>query len=258
MASSINKHNTERRSTDVDITEHALNIIKESEFLQKSKSTVVFYKDWHKGVLGIVASRLSEVYYRPTIVLSLIDGLYTGSARSVKGFDIYKAIDSCSDILDSFGGHKFAAGLSIKEENIKEFIHRFEKYVSDNITEESMMPEVKVDSILNIEQITQKFYNVLKQFSPFGPGNMAPVFASDGVMDTGYAKTVGKNHLKLQICYPENRSISFNAIGFGLADKMYILQSKLPFEVCYAINENVWRERSSLQLVIKDIQINQH
>ncbi|RLD42199.1 MAG: single-stranded-DNA-specific exonuclease RecJ [Bacteroidetes bacterium] len=258
MASGINKHNTERRTMDVDITEHALEIIKESDFLQKSKSTVVYYKDWHKGVLGIVASRISEVHYKPTIVLSLIDGMYTGSARSVKGFDIYEAIASCSDILDSFGGHKFAAGLSIKEENIKEFVHRFEKFVSDNITEKSMMPEIKIDSILNIEQINQKFYNVLKQFSPFGPGNMAPVFASDGIMDTGYAKTVGKNHLKLQICYPENRSISFNAIAFGQAEKMKILSSKLPFEICYAINENIWREHSSLQLVVKDIRTNQH
>jgi single-stranded-DNA-specific exonuclease len=258
MASGINKHNTERRTMDIDITEHALEIIKESEFLQKSKSTVVYYKGWHKGVLGIVASRISEVYYRPTIVLSLIDGIYTGSARSVKGFDIYEAIDSCSDILDSFGGHKFAAGLSIKEENIKEFVHRFEKFVSDNITEKSMMPEIKIDSLLNIEQITDKFYGILKQFAPFGPGNMAPVFASDGVMDTGYARMVGKNHLKLQVCYPENRSISFNAIAFGQAEKMKILKSKLPFEICYTINENIWKERSSLQLVVKDIRTNQH
>jgi len=258
MASGINKHNTERRSMDVDITEHAFNIIKESPFLQKSKSTVVYYKDWHKGVLGIVASRISEIHYRPTIVLSLIDGMYTGSARSVKGFDIYEAIDSCSDILDSFGGHRFAAGLSIKEDKIDEFVHRFEKFVSDNITEESLMPEIKIDALLNIEQITQKFYDILKQFAPFGPGNMAPVFASDGIMDTGYAKVVGKNHLNLQICYPENRSISFNAIAFGQAEKLEIINTKLPFELCYAIDENIWRERSSLQLLVKDIRTNQY
>lgn len=258
MACRINEHNNERRTLDTDTTEEALKIIEESSFLQNSKSTVVYNEGWHKGVLGIVASRLTEVHYRPTIVLSLIDGMFTGSARSVKGFDVYEAIDSCSHLLESFGGHKYAAGLSLKQENIEEFVELFEKFVAENITIDSTVPEIGIDAYLNIENITDNFYKVLRQFAPFGPGNMSPVFASDGLVDTGYAKAVGNNHLKLQVCYPENRNISFNAIAFGHADKLSIVKSKLPFELCYTINENVWKERSSLQLVVKDIRINQH
>jgi single-stranded-DNA-specific exonuclease len=258
LASGINDHNTERRTLDTDHTEEAIKMIEESDFLSKSKSTVVYHDGWHKGVLGIVASRLTEVYYRPTIVLSLIDGVYTGSARSVKGFDVYEAIDSCNHLLESFGGHKYAAGLSMKQENIDEFVRCFETYVAKNITEDSLTPEISIDAFLNLEDITEKFYSVLKQFAPFGPGNMAPVFVSDGVMDTGYARVVGSNHLKLQVCYPDNRNISFNAIAFGQADKMPIIKTKLPFEVCYAINENVWRDKVSLQLLVKDIRSNQH
>jgi single-stranded-DNA-specific exonuclease len=258
IAIQINDNNNERRTLDTDITEEALKIIEASPKMQHSKSTVVYNAGWHKGVLGIVASRLCEVYYRPTIVMSLIDGLYTGSARSVKGFDIYDAIDSCSHLLTSFGGHKYAAGLSMKSENIDEFVNCFEKYVSDNISFESTQPEISIDANLNIEVISDNFYNVLKQFAPFGPGNMSPVFASDGITDTGLAKIVGNNHLKLEICYPENRTKSFNAIGFGLADKYPIVTSKSPFEICYNINENIWKERSSLQLILKDIRSNQH
>lgn len=258
LASGIDEQNTERRTLDTDTTEEAIEIIKNSEFLQKSKSTVVYNDGWHKGVLGIVASRISEVYYRPTIVLTLVDGIYSGSARSVKGFDLYQAVDHCSHLLDSFGGHKYAAGLSLKQENIEKFVHCFEDFVASNITDDLLMPEISIDSYLNIEDITESFYNVLKQFAPFGPGNMSPIFASDGMMDTGYARVVGNNHLKLQVCYPENRNISFNAIAFGLSDKMKIIKSKLPFELCYSINENVWREQKSLQLMVKDIRMNQH
>ncbi len=258
IASGIDEHNTERRSLDTDTTAEAIEIINNSNFLQNSKSTVVYHEGWHKGILGIVASRISEVYYRPTIVLTLVDGIYTGSARSVKGFDLYQAIDHCSHLLESFGGHKYAAGLSLKKENIDKFVHCFEEFVSSNITDDLLIPEISIDSYLNIEHITEGFYNVLKQFAPFGPGNMSPVFASDGMMDTGYAKVVGSNHLKLQVCYPENRNISFNAIAFGMADKMEIIRSKIPFEICYSINENVWREHKSLQLMVKDIRLNQH
>lgn len=260
MASGIDEHNTERRTLDTDTTEEAINMIKNSEFLQNSRSTVVYSDGWHKGVLGIVASRVSEVYYRPTIVLTLVDGIYTGSARSVRGFDLYQSINHCSHLLESFGGHKYAAGLSLKQENIEEFVNCFEDFVSSNITDDLLIPEISIDSYLNIEDITDHFYNVLKQFAPFGPGNMSPIFASDGMMDTGYAKVVGNNHLKLQVCYPDNRNISFNAIAFGLADKINIVKNKLqlPFELCYSINENVWREHKSLQLMVKDIRTNQH
>lgn len=258
IASNIDDHNSDRRTMDTDITKEALEIIEDSSFLQNSISTVVFKDGWHKGVLGIVASRLIESHYRPTIVMTMVDGMYTGSARSVKGFDIYNAIDACSHMLDSFGGHKYAAGLSLKQEHIQEFVDCFEKYVQENISKDSLMPEINVDAALNLEDITEKFYHVLKQFSPFGPGNMSPVFVSDGVMDTGYAKIVGGNHLKLQVCYPDNRHISFNAIAFGHADKLPIINTRLPFEICYSINENVWREQSSLQLMVKDIRVNQH
>ncbi len=255
LATGINEHNKERRTLDTDTTEEALDIISKNETVRQAMSTVVYNDHWHKGVLGIVASRLTENFYRPTIVLTLNDGVYTGSARSVRGFDIHQAIENCSDLLTSFGGHKYAAGMSMKRENIKAFIERFENYVKENITEESLNPQIDIDANLNIEQITEGFYNVLKQFAPFGPGNMTPVFASDGLRDTGFARVVGNNHLKLQVCYPDNRNLSFAAIGFGLADKMHIINSKLPFEMCYVINENVWREKSSLQLVVKDFRI---
>ncbi|MCK5847452.1 MAG: single-stranded-DNA-specific exonuclease RecJ [Bacteroidales bacterium] len=258
IADNIDKYNSDRRKLDTQTTEDALNIIAGKEKLRNAKSTVVYHEKWHKGVLGIVASRLTETHYRPTIVLALVDGIYTGSARSVKGFDVYEAINSCSHLLDSFGGHKYAAGLSFKEDNITEFIRLFEKYVTENISELSLRPEISIDSYLNIEDITAKFYNVLKQFAPFGPGNMSPVFISDGLVDTGYARVVGKNHLKLQVCYPENRTTSFNGIGFNLADKLSVIKTKLPFEVAYAINENVWKERVSLQFMIKDIRLSEH
>ncbi|OYT12471.1 MAG: single-stranded-DNA-specific exonuclease RecJ [Bacteroidetes bacterium 4572_112] len=258
IAENIDKYNSKRRTLDTGTTEQALEIIANNETLKNAKSTVVYHETWHKGVLGIVASRLTETYYRPTIVLALVDGIYTGSARSVKGFDVYEAIDSCNHLLDSFGGHMYAAGLSLKEENIDEFVRLFEKYVSENISLLSLRPEITIDSYLSIDDITDKFYNVLKQFAPFGPGNMSPVFISDGLVDTGYARVVGKNHLKMQVCYPENRMTSFNGIGFGLADKYSVINTKLPFEVAYSINENVWKERVSLQFMIKDIRISEH
>jgi len=258
IAENINVYNNERRKLDSETTEMALEIIKENQKLIDAHSTVVYHSDWHKGVLGIVASRLIETYYRPTVVLALVDGIYTGSARSVKDFDVYEAINSCSHLLESFGGHKYAAGLSLKEENIKEFVKLFEKYVKENINILSLRPEITIDGYLNIEDITAKFYNVLKQFSPFGPGNMSPVFISDGLVDTGFAREVGKNHLKLQVCYPENRTTSFNSIGFGLADKLSIIKNKIPFEMAYSINENVWKERVSLQFMVKDIRLSEH
>ena len=253
IAKGINDYNTERRALDKEITEHAKSIIKESAFLQASKSTVVYYDDWHKGVLGIVASRLTEDYYRPTIVLSLVDGMYTGSARSVKGFDIYAAIDSCSDLLENFGGHPFAAGLSLKKENIDAFVERFEKYVAEHIEKKMLKPEIVIDSELEIGQINEKFYNILKQFAPFGPGNMAPVFMSRNVWDSGYARIVGDNHLKLQVHDPKNNSKDINAIAFGQKDALEIVKTSA-FDVCYTIEENVWNGRTSLQLMVKDIK----
>jgi len=253
IAGGIDIYNKERRALDKEITNHALSIIAESSFLQKSKSTVVYYNDWHKGVLGIVASRLTEHHYRPTIVLSLIDGMYTGSARSVKGFDIYAAIDSCNDLLENFGGHPFAAGLSIKKENIDEFVTRFEDYVSNHIETKMLSPEIIIDSELDIKQISDKFYNVLKQFAPFGPGNMAPVFMSKNVWDTGYAKIVGEKHLKFRVRNPLGNPAGFDAIAFGQADSLKIVKGQ-GFDTCYTLDENVWRGNVNLQLMVKDIR----
>ena len=257
IAAGIDKYNKERRVLDKDITEHALSIIAENKFLQKSKSTVVYYNDWHKGVLGIVASRLTEVHYRPTIVLSLIDGIYTGSARSVKGFDIYAAIDSCNDLLDNFGGHPFAAGLSIKQENIDAFVERFEAYVVANIEKEMMSPEIMIDSELEIHQISDKFFSVLKQFAPFGPGNMSPVFVTKNAWDTGYAKVVGEKHLKFRVRNPLGSPSGFDAIAFGQSNHLSSVKNK-NFDVCYTIDENVWKGNITLQLMVKDIKSSDH
>lgn len=254
LALGIDQYNKERRVLDKDITEHALAIIADSTFLQKSKSTVVYYNDWHKGVLGIVASRLTEIYYRPTIVLSLIDGIYTGSARSVKGFDIYAAIDSCNDLLENFGGHPFAAGLSIKNENIDAFVERFEEYVVENIERKMLTPEIMIDTELETSLISDKFYSILKQFSPFGPGNMSPVFISKKVWDTGYAKVVGDHHLKLRIRNPLGSPNGFDAIAFGQKDALKVVKNQA-FDICYTLNENIWKGNVNLQLMVKDIRI---
>jgi len=253
IAKGIDKYNKERRLLDTEITRQALEIIAETPFLQKSKSTVVYYDDWHKGVLGIVASRLTEVHYRPTIVLSLVDGIYTGSARSVKGFDIYAAIDSCNDLLENFGGHPFAAGLSIKKENINAFVERFEKYVAEHIQTEMLKPEIMIDSELDIHQISDKFYNILKQFAPFGPGNMAPVFVSRNMWDSGYAKIVGEKHLKFRVRNPLGSPNGFDAIAFGQKEALQLVKNS-DFDLCYTINENKWKGNVSLQLMVKDIK----
>jgi len=253
IAGGIDVYNKERRVLDKEITDHALNIIAESSFLQKSKSTVVYYEDWHKGVLGIVASRLTEHHYRPTIVLSLIDGMYTGSARSVKGFDIYAAIDSCNDLLENFGGHPFAAGLSIKKENIDEFVTRFETFVSEHIEQQMLSPEINIDSKLEINQISEHFYSILKQFAPFGPGNMAPVFVTHNAWDTGYAKVVGEKHLKFRARNPLGNPAGYDAIAFGQSDNLKVVKGH-GFDVCYTLEENVWRGNTSLQLMVKDVK----
>ncbi len=256
IAGGIDQYNKERRQLDKDITDQALSIIEESSFLQKSKSTVVYFDDWHKGVLGIVASRLTEKYYRPTIVLSLVDDIYTGSARSVKGFDIYAAIDSCNDLLENFGGHTFAAGLSLKKENIDEFVERFEAYVASHIEKSMLKPEIMIDSELDISQISDKFFSVLKQFAPFGPGNMDPVFMSKSCWDSGYAKIVGEHHLKFRVrnvLKKPDSPAGYDAIAFGQSDALDIVKHQA-FDICYTLNENIWKGNRSLQLMVKDIK----
>ena len=254
-AAVINDHNEDRRNLDTQITQEAIAQIHAagSEELKK-KCTLLYNPEWHKGVIGIVASRLTEEFYRPTIIFCEANGLITGSARSVKDFDIYDAIDACSDLLEHFGGHKYAAGLSLKPENLKRFFQRFEQIVAETIEDEMLIPEVVINETLQLTDITPKFYKILKQFAPFGPGNPAPLFKTECVVDTGYSKIVGKNHLKLSVVHPHISSFPFSGIAFQQGDKFEMIQSGQPFDICYHIEENVWNGKTSLQLYVKDIR----
>lgn len=254
----INTYNIERKDKDKNITSEAISIIDSDRHLQKAYTTVLFDKDWHKGVLGIVASRLIEHYYRPTIILTESNGFLTGSARSVKGFDIYNAIDSCSHLLEHFGGHAFAAGLSMKYENLDEFINLFEQIVIDTIDESSLTPEIEIDAELDLRQIDHKFYRLLNQFAPFGPQNMSPNFVSKKLKCADNIRTVGNNHshLRLTVYQEDTRSEPFNAIAFNLGDLFDELRQGKEFDACYHIEVNEWNGEKHLQLNIKDIKIN--
>jgi len=254
IARQINDFNNERRTLDTQITLEALDIIANDEKLRKARATVVFNPDWHKGVIGIVASRLTETYYRPTVVLTQSNGLITGSARSVKDFDVYDAIDACSDLLEHFGGHMYAAGLSLKPENLKLFRDRFNSIVSASITDEMLIPEVEVDLEINLNQITPKFIRILKQFAPFGPGNMSPVFMTHDTVDTGHARIVGKNHVKLTVFQESVRSAPYSGIAFQQGEKFDAIQKGQSMNICYHIEENEWNGAKNIQLNIKDIR----
>lgn len=255
LAASINDLNAKRREFDNRITEEALAMIEHDERLLNAKSTVIFNENWHKGVIGIVASRLTDYYYRPTIVLTRSNNLITGSARSIKNFDIYDAIDNCSDLLEHFGGHKYAAGLSLKPENLDEFSRRFEEYVANNIDKEELVPELNVDLEISFSDITPKFVRVLRQFAPFGPGNMAPVFLSKNVIDTGFSRSVGnKKHLKLTVAQKDVPDMVFAGIAFQKGDVYNRVRSKEPFAICYCIEKNFWQGRTNLQLNVKDLK----
>ncbi len=251
----INTSNTERRALDVSITQHAFSMIDESEELIKRKSTVLFHPDWHKGVIGIVASRLTERYYRPTIVLTESNGMATGSARSVKDFDVYDAIEACSDLLEQFGGHKYAAGLSMKLENLAAFQQKFEEVVSATIKDYMLVPEIAIDAELKLSDITPKFFRILKQFEPFGPGNMSPVFMSKNLVDKGYVRIVGNNHLKMDIQSAENPKETFSAIAFSQGQHFDDVLRKKTFSACYAVEENEFNGNVSLQLNVKDMKV---
>ncbi len=255
LAEKINSLNTERRNLDAFATQHALEIISSNKEYKNLKSTVVYSPEWHKGIIGIVASRLTETHYRPTIVFTKSNGLITGSARSVKNFDIYDAIDYCSDLLEHFGGHKYAAGLSLHPDKLDLFIEKFEKYVSENISEEMTIPEIEIDALLSLNKIDSKFYRVLKQFAPFGPGNMSPVFKADEVVDAGLSKIVGGNHLKLNVIHQLISGLPFPAIAFQQAEYFEHIRKGMPFDICYHIEENEWNGNVKLQLNIKDIKI---
>ncbi|MGO4878831.1 single-stranded-DNA-specific exonuclease RecJ [Pedobacter psychrotolerans] len=254
QSESINLKNTERKTYDQDITREALDLIGSSDTLINRKTTVVFNENWHKGVIGIVASRLTETYYRPTIVLTKSNGHVAGSCRSVVGFDLYEALSGCADLLDQFGGHKFAAGLTMQAHNVDAFADKFEKIVSASITDELLTPMLKIDAEIELAQIDGKFFRVLAQMGPFGPENMAPVFVSHGVYLDRAAMAVGANHLKIII--KQQNSPIFECIAFGLAEFQNLLQPNMPFSVCYTIEENVWRDKKRMQLNVKGIKVN--
>ncbi len=252
IASSIEEFNAHRKELDKEIAEAALIQIKENKETEKF-TTVVYDENWHKGVIGIVASRLTETYYRPTVVFTKSEGKLAASARSVKGFDVYDALNACSEFIEQFGGHKYAAGLTIKPENYEKFKAKFEEVVEKTIDKELLTPEIIVDAELEFADISPKFYRIIQQMAPFGPENRKPVFKSSSVRDNGYGKQVGqdKSHLKLTIFQGNPKNI-LGAIGFSMGDKINSIEND--FDVLYQIDENTWNGRTSLQLLLKDLK----
>ena len=251
-AKAINEYNTDRRELDAQITKEALLQIEKNEEKERF-TTVVFDEKWHKGVIGIVASRCIETYYRPTLVFTKSGDKLAASARSVKGFDVYDALEKCSEFIEQFGGHKYAAGLTLDPKNYTAFKNKFEEVVEASIERELLIPEITIDAELELSDITPKFFRILQQMAPFGPQNMKPVFTTTYVRDNGFGKTVGsdKSHIKLNIIYGANRK-TYNAIGFGLGDKMKLIEND--FDIAYSLDENEWNGRTSIQLLLKDIK----
>lgn len=247
----LNRYNTERKDLDRSITAHALEIIGADDKLINRKSTVLFNPAWHKGVIGIVASRLTDTYYRPTIVLTESDGKVTGSARSVKNFDLYEAIYECKDLLIQFGGHKFAAGMTMQPENVEAFSLKFEEVVTGRITEEQLVPELEIDAEIELSDITPKFFSIIQQMAPFGPENMKPVFVTKQVSDNGWSKIVKLDHVKFSV--KKKDSAVIDGIGFGLAPKFEMIKSG-PFDIVYQIDENEWQGNVRLQMMVKDVK----
>lgn len=255
----INKYNDERKEIDKSITTEALRLIENDASSSTKKSTVISSPEWHKGVVGIVASRIIEKHYKPTIVLVEQDGFATGSARSVKGFDVYNAINECADLLERFGGHKYAAGLTLKVENLEAFKKKFETVVAKTILPEQEQPIIRIDGNLSIKDFKNdggqfpKFYRLMKQMAPFGPLNMRPVFVMENLKDTGYSKIVGEEHLKASLKCPDSTLI-FNGIGFGLSEKLALLNSCKAVDVAFQLEENNFFGTPELQMMIKDIR----
>lgn len=253
FASEIEKYNADRKELDKQITVEALNqILTNSE--TTGFSTVVYHENWHKGVIGIVASRLIETYYRPTLVFTKSGDKLAASARSVKGFDVYNALEACAEHLEQFGGHMYAAGLTLKEENYLDFKNAFEEIVKNTIQEDSLMPEIQVDAEINLSDITPKFIRILKQFEPFGPLNMTPVFLTENLTDTGFGKTIGQAEEHIRLFVKQNNSEGFAGIGFGLGNKFDITTNHQLFQAVYCIDENEWNGNVSVQLRLKDIK----
>ena len=257
IGNEINEHNNERKNIDRRITQEALEMVRSGSCLSSGNATIVYNPQWHKGVVGIVASRLVEAFYKPTIVFTQSQGgLVTGSAWSVHGFDLYDAIESCSDLLENFGGHLYAAGLTLKEENLAQFCQRIEKFISDRIVPQMKTPVVEIDARLNFAQITPKFLRILKQFQPFGPGNAAPVFLTENVYDNGNGRKVGAEggHLKLELIQESHPYHHISAIAFNMADFFDHVKAGNPIDVCYSIVENYYRGTANTQLRIKDMR----
>ncbi len=256
IGNSIDQMNSYRKEIDHNITEEAIKQIEADEKLKNAYSTVVFSNNWHKGVVGIVASRLSETYYRPTVVLTENNGYIVGSARSVEGFDLYKAITSCSDLLENFGGHTFAAGLTMKKENLEKFKERFEEFVKNNITEEQRSPIINIDIEIFIKEITPKLYRIIKQFAPFGPGNMNPVFASKQIFDNGMGRQIGKKleHLKLKVVQQVGDNNCIDGVGFGFGNNYDTISEYKPFDICFHVTENNFMNQTTLQIQVIDIK----
>ncbi|TDQ28920.1 single-stranded-DNA-specific exonuclease RecJ [Tenacibaculum caenipelagi] len=252
FASAIEKFNSDRKELDKQITQEALLQI-ENNNEQENYTTVVFDESWHKGVIGIVASRLTETYYRPTLVFTKSGEKLAASARSVKGFDVYNALEECSEFIEQFGGHKYAAGLTLFPEQYQNFKNKFEEVVAATIDKNLLTPEITIDAEIDLSEITPKFFRIIQQMAPFGPQNMKPVFTTTAVRDNGYGKQVGadNSHLKLNIIYGSDQK-TYNAIGFGLGDKITSTQND--FDIAYTIDENTWNGYTSIQLMLKDLK----
>ena len=252
----INENNNDRKNIDREVTKEALEMVESGRCLARENATVVYNPRWSKGIVGIVASRLVEAYYKPTVVLTKSNGFVTGSARSVQGFDLYEAIESCADLLENFGGHVYAAGLTLKEENLPEFAARLDAFIAGKITAEMLVPVVDIDARLDFSQITPKFFRILKQFQPFGPGNGNPVFVTDNVYDAGNGRKVGAGgvHLKLDLIQESQPYHQIAAIAFNMADYYDYIKSGNPLDVCYSIVENYYRGNSTIQLRVRDLR----
>lgn len=256
IGSQINDNNNERKSIDREITKAALDMVQDGTCCSSENAVIVYGPDWNKGVVGIVASRLVEAYYKPAFVLTKSNGFVTGSARSVRGFDLYEAISSCADLLENYGGHIYAAGLTLREENLPEFVRRIDKYVGEHISDEMATPIVDVDSEINFSQITPKFFRILKQFQPFGPGNSSPVFLTKNVYDDGNGRKVGPGgqHLKLELIQESQPYHQISAIAFNMASLFEHIRNGNPIDICYSVVENYYRGNSTIQLRIKDMR----
>ena len=259
LAKEIDEFNKQRKDLDSAATEEAKRRIEADAVMRGRKSIVLFDENWHKGVVGIVASRLVEAYYNPKVIFTIsTDNMYTGSARSIKEFDVHAALEQCSDLLEHFGGHRCAAGVSVKPENLEAFKLRFEEVVNNTLPPEVMTPEIEIDAEIDFgKHITPKFLRILKQFGPFGPENNMPVFMSHSLVDTGYPRVVGTNHLKFNVISLLSRSRSFPAIGFQLGKHFPRVKKGEPFTICYTLEENYWNGRTDIQINVKDLRFDE-